>query len=661
MCLPASAQEDTIRQNFLLDTIEVKAKNYNNGVRSTKDGSIIWNISMLDQMPKILGNSDPMHYAQMLPGIQTNNEYQSGISIQGFETSHNNIAIGGVTIYNVNHLLGFFSTFNASHYPSFSLKKTINASSQTNRLGGELDMTLPDHLPDSLRGEMAIGLISSQGTIHIPISRKTSLTASLRASYINLLYGKWLNIDDTETKYSFYDTNATLTHSINADNKIIADFYLGTDNALFFDSEYLSNIKSKWGNCMGALHWHHTSPHDYSSQRTLYITHYKNQFSLDMLNTYYNMPSSITDYGYKSHHTWRDLDFGLDIALHDIHPQSVISEGSYDAINSTPSRTLTTESSLFADYNVHILPSLTTKLGLRATLYGSPSTSFFASADPLVTINYSPDKWQLSATYALRHQYLFQTGFSNIGLPTDFWISADGTTSPQYAHEMTASLSTYLVEGIRISADIFFHRMYNQIEYNASVLDLANTQYDIKGNLIHGYGNNYGASVMIHKQTGKVTGWISYTYTHARRTFPKSGMYRQYPATRERPHEFNAVTIYSPTHHWDLSATFVCASGTPFTAPESISYINDNIITRFGEYNSHRLGTYIRLDLSSSYKWTFRNKIQHGINLSLYNATSHRNHLFYYIKKRHIDKTFAYRPVSFIVNILPSINYFCKF
>jgi outer membrane receptor protein involved in Fe transport len=165
---------------------------------------------------------------------------------------------------------------------------------------------------------------------------------------------------------------------------------------------------------------------------------------------------------------------------------------------------------------------------------------------------------------------------------------------------------------------------------------------------------------MFNKCNGPLTGWISYTYTHATRTFSAIKQTGHYPASHERPHELNAVATYTLNRHWSFGATFVYASGTPFTAPVSISLIDNNLMMKYGEYNSSRLKPYHRLDLSANYKWQSRRCREQGINLSLYNAIAQENELFYYIKTRD-DGSFAYRPVTFMLRILPSISYFCKF
>ena len=117
---------------------------------------------------------------------------------------------------------------------------------------------------------------------------------------------------------------------------------------------------------------------------------------------------------------------------------------------------------------------------------------------------------------------------------------------------------------------------------------------------------------------------------------------------------------WSTGKHLTIGATFVFASGTPFTAPVSASILNGNIIATYGKHNANRLGAYGRLDVSVNYKWKPKHAKERGINFSVYNATAHRNALFYRIDKQR-DGDFAVRPVSFMLDMLPSLSYYCKF
>jgi hypothetical protein len=182
--------------------------------------------------------------------------------------------------------------------------------------------------------------------------------------------------------------------------------------------------------------------------------------------------------------------------------------------------------------------------------------------------------------------------------------------------------------------------------------------YDIKNSLMHGNGENYGFSIMLNKCSGHLTGWMSYTYTHARRSFDMNARRKTYPASHERPHEINAVATYAANRHWSFGGTLVYASGTPFTAAQSLFFLNNNLIIKYGEYNAARLHPYVRLDLSANYKWG--SKVEHGVNFSLYNVTCRDNDLFYYLSI-HDNGSFVYCPVTFVLRTLPSLSYYLKF
>lgn len=655
-----SAQEPEKAWSLYLDTVTVKGNSFTSTVMNRTDGGLVWNMQLMDNLPKILGNADPMHYVQMLPGIQTNNEFKSGVNIQGCDQSHNLLTIGGVPIYNVSHLLGFFSTFNPSHYPMFTLYKSPPFAGAGNRLGGVLDMEASDEVADSVNGEYSIGLISSQGTLRAPLGRRTMLTASLRGSYVNLLYSRWLRADNQQIKYSFYDVNATLVHHIDQHHTLSLDFYGGNDDVSLSERHYSADMADKWGNTMGAVHWQFSKDKRFKARSTVYVTSYHNKFRLTMQDATFELPSSITDLGLKGLAEWQQFSCGLEAVWHDIHPQSLLSSGSYNISSGTTDVVHSLECSVFANYLQPLSSTCSLRGGLTASIYHQ-LTSTFQAIDPSISVIYSNNLLQMTATYALRHQYLFQTGFSNIGLPSEFWLSCDENCKPQYVHDWSLNFAAYLLDRrYRLSADVFYKRLFHQIEYSGSVLDFVNTLYDLDQQLLYGKGENYGFSFMINKCSGKLTGWLSYAYTRARRTFNQKKAQGDYSANHERPHEVNAVAICTLNPHWSLGATFVYASGTPFTAPESISLINRNLMIKYGEHNSSRLKPYCRTDFSVNYKWKNRWSRENGLNLSLYNAIAHRNELFYYI--RHTDEgSFSYHPVSFMLDILPSVSYFCKF
>ena len=109
-----------------------------------------------------------------------------------------------------------------------------------------------------------------------------------------------------------------------------------------------------------------------------------------------------------------------------------------------------------------------------------------------------------------------------------------------------------------------------------------------------------------------------------------------------------------------VHGTFIAASGTPFTAPQSFYLLDSRLICLYGPRNGARLAPYIRLDLN--FNWYFRKDttLTHGINFSIYNALARNNELSYRFYYRE-DGSFAYAPFSFALRLMPGIGWFCKF
>lgn len=289
------------------------------------------------------------------------------------------------------------------------------------------------------------------------------------------------------------------------------------------------------------------------------------------------------------------------------------------------------------------------------------SSTNYGAIDPSLRLSLSNADAYIAASYALRHQYLSQTGFTDFGMPTEFWIASDSILKPQYAHSISIEGGTYIANhSYRIGAEVFYKRLYHQVAYNGSVVDYVNTTYDLYRNMIYGNGENYGFSVSLNKCSGKLNGWISYAYTHARRRFDRLSKVDNYPTNHERPHEFNAVATYELNKHWSFGGTFVYASGTSFTAAESVYLLNNNLVIKKGEYNGVRLRPYVRMNLSANYKWKCGKRNEHCINLSVYNATRSSNDLFYFMSVND-NNEFRYKPMTFAINIMPSISYTYKF
>ena len=642
-----------------LQELVVSAERYVSPIRTADMKSVEWDMDFMHRLPKIMGNADPVRYSQLLPGVQTNAEYDSGLHIYGCENSHNLVSISGVPVYNASHMLGLFSVFNASHFSKMQVKKQAAASDASNCLGGILNMVHGDSIGNRTKGELTVGLMSSQGTVRIPVSRKSALTASLRLSYLNLLYSSLLKIDGNELKYSFMDANITYVNRINKNNIFFADFYIGYDNAAFggTGSEVYLNSAMKWGNMSAAAHWHYDNSR-LNIKHSIYFTGYGNMFHLGGVYDF-RLPSHIYDFGYKLTAGLYGFKFSLNLIEHHIAPQepqcSVLTDDSGNL------KQLARECSFSACYQGKITERLSYDIALKGCHYRSSKDNYSSSSlSPSIVLAYTNVKLgNLMFIYSKQYQYLHNNGFTNMGLPVEFWYGSSGANKPQRAHCLQLLYQKELFDDkFILDVGLYYKKLYNQTEYCTSPLDFLNKQYDQNSSLMHGKGRNYGVNICLNKCSGSVTGWLAYSYGRALRKFDVLGD-SWFAANHERVHEFNSVVAYHINEKIDISANFVYASGAPFTAPKQFYMVNGNMITEFGEHNANRLKSYVRLDLSFNYDLIRSKETCLGLNLSLYNAFWNSNHIYYSFKV--YKGQYAYRGVSFFTRMLPSLSCYYKF
>lgn len=650
-------RHDTLRHDTLR-AVTVEGSRVRTFLRPVRGASVV-SMEMMRDMPCILGNADPIHYAQMLPGVQTNGEYDAGMHIQGCDNQHNMISLSGVPIYNVSHMLGFFSIFNATHYSDMRLDKSAGSAAAANRLGGFLDMRHSGSLPERLGGDLSVGPMSAQATLRLPLGKRSAVVVSAREAYLNLFYSPLLKIEDEQIRYGFGDYNLTFTCTPDAANTVWVDAYFGHDNVSYSDGMYGLDTSLDWGNLMASAHWRRNTPAGRLYQ-CVYFTGYGNRFRLEQTNVSVALPSAVSDIAYKLSFETGGWEVGADMAHHTIKPQSPEVGGVVGQRHAPQPVSRAVESSVYAGYTGRLAPRLTLSAGLRASLYHTGHRTF-AGADPVLSLTVATSaESSLTLQGCIKHQYMHKTGFSNVGLPTEFWFPADATHRPQYSAGGSLTFDTYLFRrGWRVSAEAYFKRLYHQLEYVGNVFDFVYTGYSLSNMLISGNGCNYGINLLVEKRKGRITGWLGYSLGRAMRRFPGTKYEGTYPASHERIHELNMVATYRLSGRWSFGATVVAASGTPYTKPEKFYLQANHVVTQFGPHNGGRVDPYFRLDLSANYDFRTRAGRRSGINLSLYNATMHSNTLFYRLKV-YKDK-FACMPFRFMLRVMPSVSYYCSF
>lgn len=649
----ARAQTDSLY--YALDSTTLTIRKHSSAIKRVNPYATGIDISLIQAMPKIMGNTDPVSFIKNLPGVQTGSEYDSGLHIQGCDNAHNDISLAGVPIYGANHLFGFFSVFNPSHYSQMSFSRRAEG----NRLGGTLRMELPDTLKKRLTGDISVGIMSSQGTLGVKTGEKSHLRISARQSYMNLLYKRWLKIEGSPIRYGIGDYNINWMLTPTDKDRIWLEGYFGQDKALVSEQKFNIRLDLLWGNYSGALHWEHRNP-ELIHRHTFFISGYRSDGKMTQNESSLSLNSFINTSGYKGLVEWRDFRWNAEINIHDILPQNPESEGIYGTPSLNPERQTSLESSISFGYRKTFADRWNLDSSIRGSYYLSPERQYDLSLSPDISISYNAyHLGKVTASYGIRHQYLFQAGLSNIGLPVEFWFAAGRYSLPQYSQQADISYDLNLFQdALTLSVNAYFKRLYNQVEYKGDMFDFFNSKYDLDRYLLKGDGWNYGINFMAHKQTGRLTGWISYSLGRALRRFDNKDYTGIYPANHERIHELNAVCTYQ-TNRWNFSGTFVYASGIPFTAPQYYYISAGQIISKPGGHNACRMRPYMRMDLSVTFSITKNERQENGINVSMYNVLGRKNDVMYRLNMK--DGQYSYSNMVFFLRWVPSISYFHKF
>ena len=614
-------------------------------------------LSKMQTLPKILGNTDPLHFVKLLPSVQTVTDFNSNIHIRGCDASHNDMSVDGVPLFGVNHLLGLFSIFNPAHYSDMSFSN----SAPSNRLGGMVSMELPDTLKKKVTGDISVGIISAQASVGVRIGEKSHLRASVRQSYLNLVYSRWMKVGESSLKYDFGDYNLTYLYADGERDRFWVDLYLGRDKAIMGDEAYGVDFSFDWGNYKGSLHWKHKGD-EISHNHTLFSSGYGSECYLSQIDARLRMPAYIMANGYKGDLKWRHLTSRAELTHYMALPQVPISQGAANVVAPQGDRQNAVEAILGVDYERVFSGHWGVKAGLKGTCFHTPEIKTVWSLLPQASLSYDAYRaGKITASYGWSQQNLFYTGLSTSGLPIEFWFIAGKYSKPQYAQWFDLSYDLQFYRNMfAFSCAVYAKQLFNQVEYRGDLMDIFTKVYDLNKFLLKGRGVNVGINLMLHKQSGKFTGWISYSLGRALRNFDNPDYHGWYPANHERIHELNAVASYK-YRRWDFSGVFIYATGLPFTAPKSYYLSSGHIVAEFGEHNACRLRPYIRLDLSATFNIRKTEKYENGINLSIVNALARENDIMYKLKVYPEEGFFRYGRQSFMLRIIPSISYHHKF
>ena len=647
-----------------LKEVSVKA-GMDKNVVGTQMGQVKLTIKNLKQVPTVFGETDLLRTVLTLPGVKSVGENSTGLNVRGGSTDQNLIQFNDAVIYNPSHLFGFFSAFNPDIVRDVELYKSTIPAKYGGRLSSVLDVNGRDGNKKKFVASGGIGLVTGRLTLEGPIIKdKTSFIVGGRSTYSNWVIKALDNPAYNKSKANFYDANFQITHEINEKNTILLTGYTSSDKfQLYGDTTYA------YKNTLGALKWKHTFNTKMYGEFT--ASHSKYQYSIDAsglpLNSF-NLKFDINQSNFKADFSYlltpkHTLDFGLSSIYYKLHPGTFVPRGEQSLIVADklePEQA--TESALYIEDKFEVSPRLSLSAGLRYSFYqylGPKTVNTYAPGFPIDyiyqdgTIDYTSrkpiktyggpeirvsarysvfDNLSLKVSYNTLRQYIHLLTNTMTVSPTDIWKLSDTYIKPQLGDQISLGLyRNFRGNKVEVSLEGYYKNINNFLDYKGG--DSLIMNHNIEAAVITTRAKAYGVEFMIKKMTGKLNGWIAYTYA---RTLlravdrdspdaPNNGNY--YPSNYDKPHDFTAITNYRFSHRFSLSFNFTYSTGRPYTPPVGKYIIDGAQRVYYAERNQYRIPDYYRMDVAMNIEGNHKiKKLAHSSwTFSVYNLLGRKN------------------------------------
>ena len=656
----------SLRPSIQLKEVVVRAQRVN-ARESSQMSALEMPVEQLKAVPVLFGEADIIKAIQLLPGVQSASEGTGGMYVRGGGPDENLFLLDGIPLYNVNHLGGFFSAFNADAVKNVTLYKGSFPARFGGRLSSVLDVTTNNGNDKEIHGNASIGFISAKLNIEGPIVKeKTTFCLSARRTYADFMLRPLVQrlATDVDGKaklvagYYFYDLNAKVTHTFSDKSRLYATFYHGDDDVYtkvrtessLAEDQYL-DYANNWGNTVGGLRWNYVLGPKLFMNLSVAYTQYKNHMKVGIEKTAIlddgseqlstingNYVSSIYDLTERLDFAYtptpdHNIQFGTYYTRHWIRPS--VASGSidyYDQIQMNSAWQMDTvlqedtvranEVVLFAEDDWSINDVFKINYGVNVSGFGVEDV-FYPSVQPRISGRaLLGENLSLKVGYAYMSQYMHLLSTTSVSLPTDLWVPSTHRIPPMKAHQMAAGICYNTDIGVDLSIEGYYKHMTDILEYKDGATSIGST-VGWEELVCLGDGWTYGVELLAQRNYGDLTGWVAYTWSRTTHLFDRPGQElnngKPFPAKYDRRHDLSIVLTYKINKRIDISGTWVFSTGNTATlAMEKYPVATDDpdtynstpnmttTLSHVSSRNNFRMPNYHRADISVNFHRTFK-------------------------------------------------------
>jgi TonB dependent receptor/CarboxypepD_reg-like domain/TonB-dependent Receptor Plug Domain len=640
----------------------------------------------IKNIPVLFGERDVLKTIQLLPGIKSAGDGNAGFFVRGGTADQNQILLDEANVYNANHLLGFFSTFNSDAIKDVTVYKGGMPAQYGGRLSSVLDIKMNDGNNQDYNVSGGIGLISAKLNVEGPIQKdKSSFLVTGRRTYADVFLKASPDTTISGSKLYFYDLNMKMNYELGEKDKIYVSGYFGKDKLGFGDQFGIN-----WGNSTGTLRWNHIFSKKLFANPSLIYSNYDYEIEIKSGSNDFRIFSQIRDWNLKQDYqlnvnSKNNIRFGWSSTYHTVRPGEITASETTSLNSRKQQRRYSLESGIYGTNTWKASDKFTITYGARLTAFKVLGKGDYytlnGNREIIDTISYKNGEvvktyWNLEprlaggyqfnsntsvkASYVRNVQNMHLLSNSTSSTPTDKWISSSNIIKPEISDQVSLGFYKNLAGNkYELTLETYYKTMLNQIDYSDGADIFSNDA--IETQLLFGRGRAYGMETMLRKKTGRLTGWISYTLSKTERKIDGINNNNWYNARQDRTHDVALVGMYQLNRKWNLSASWIYYTGDAITFPNGKYTVGAQTVYYYTNRNGYRMPVYHRLDLGATVQLKQKRKWSSELAFSLYNAYGRENAYTITFRDNEQDPSKTEAVQTSLFRWIPSVSYNFKF
>ncbi len=642
-----------------------------------------FNARELKAIPGI-AEPDAIKSVEVLPGVTRVSDFSAAFNVRGGSADQNLILLDGVPIFNPFHAMGLFSVFNGDMVQ----RAELHSGGFPAEYGGRTSSVLlvKSDLGDGDFGvDAGLSLIASRAAVHGGLSQGVQDRLGLadarwrvsgRRSYLDLVTRPFL---DAAFPYSLMDFQTGFEAWTKHGDRIRITGYSGRDavslrdwailNGTGGDPEDIPGIGWSWGNDAIGGTW--TRPMRGGGALDVHgsFSRFQGTFDFDQfqdVRVRTGVSESSLGVDLSRRPTGR-LNWKSGWAVNRAGHDNAIEGGIPEAF--PVGREAGTGSSVYSQLEWKANARWLLEGGLRLDYWRPDEADATTVISPRFAVKryFRDGDWAARAAAGRYSQSILSIRDEKLPFSPDWWMSSGSKAPVVVSDHLQAGIEAFA--GSHDEWFVALEGYYRRFE-GLSARNWADDPEDPDDDLLVGEGRSYGADLIVRRDVGETTGWLSVSLLKARRSFPDTGAgpeaapIIEYPPVFDRRLDVDLVLRRELPHEIEAGLRWNFGTGLPYTRPlglfelyraQMIDLLVDPTYATgviYGPRNGERYPVRHRLDISFRRTWE-KGWGRITPHVSIVNVYNRKNVLFY---------SFNFRPEvpvrsgTSMIPILPTIG-----